>query len=625
MQEPRKVKIDATIIDSRGLNSKRRIDIFEKKSLIHGLESDSYFGVSETQFGKSVSWIGGESEGYSSDKSGKYKNGKRHDYKNDLRAEDKKFENGGWEVLIRNKDTGITYFMSARVGQKEMWASLDNIIVDNLSDFENYELVFKYTYVCSNPQGSIEYGIDVAPEDYRIRFSQMLEDSADFANRINWEVTDFLRRYDIEFSKLLEKNMHRISETEFGKFVFLNGGLNPQLLSLTQRILQFRNPSLRLRENEVAEIRNSKIEIAHKDSVDLNYLRLKTRMERADNFGAYRYAFEDEENRDDDFEYSGDIFSGSNCCAKIKSIEDIDDEPFDDGEFGSGNLREYNYLAGREQDRQKVSEPKVKKRAQRKRVERIQADKTKKIDAKVIHQKNITKIQKQKIVQKQKVEGVIFDLDGILSDSETAHRKSFNEVFAKYGVKPIEEKYWLKNYTGTGSQNVVRDIIEKNHLNIKPKEVLEKRREAFTTLIKQGAVKPKKGAKRLVKLVVKKGAKIIVASGGHRSHVRMQLDELGLQKIDFLGDEDVRRAKPAPDVFLKAAKRIGLPPRACLVIEDAVSGLRAAKRAGMKVILIGKHHPKSLRRQADLWSANLDTKKVFDFISKIIAGSQNKR
>ena len=110
----------------------------------------------------------------------------------------------------------------------------------------------------------------------------------------------------------------------------------------------------------------------------------------------------------------------------------------------------------------------------------------------------------------------------------------------------------------------------------------------------------------------------IVASGGHKTHVRVQLDSLGLERLQFLSMEDVKNTKPAPDVYLKAAGRLGVPPGLCLVIEDAASGLRAAKKAGMKCILIGRHHPKKLRKKADLWAAKLDSKKVFRFISSLV-------
>jgi len=98
--------------------------------------------------------------------------------------------------------------------------------------------------------------------------------------------------------------------------------------------------------------------------------------------------------------------------------------------------------------------------------------------------------------------------------------------------------------------------------------------------------------------------------------VKAQLSALGLEGVKFLGMEDVKKRKPAPDVFLKAAKVIGIKPENCLVIEDAASGFEAAKKAGMRCVLIGAHHPKELKKKAELWLSKISLPRIKSLFAK---------
>ncbi|MFA5108827.1 MAG: HAD family phosphatase [Candidatus Micrarchaeia archaeon] len=219
---------------------------------------------------------------------------------------------------------------------------------------------------------------------------------------------------------------------------------------------------------------------------------------------------------------------------------------------------------------------------------------------------------------KPKIKAIIFDLDGVLSDSESAHLKTFNEVFAKFGIK-ISERYWLANYTGRGSEFIVKDIIARFGLNgADAKKIMCQRAELFEKIAKKGEVKPVKGALQIVKWAKKNKLKAIVASGGHKKHIAHQLESIGLSTMKFLGMEDVKKRKPDPEVFLKAAKMIGVAPEECLVIEDSTAGLKAAKSAGMRCLFIGKHHPKKQRKTADKWASAIASKEAKEFLNQLI-------
>ena len=220
--------------------------------------------------------------------------------------------------------------------------------------------------------------------------------------------------------------------------------------------------------------------------------------------------------------------------------------------------------------------------------------------------------------QQAKICAVLFDLDGVLANSEELHRKTFNQTFAPFGVS-IPKSYWYSHYTGTGSRFIVHDLVERHHLDVHEEKLVEERKALFQQEISKGHLQAVRGAPELVSLVQAHSLKAGVASGGHTSNIKAQLVSLGLSHLPFAGLEDVKNRKPDPEVFLLMARRMGVAPAACLVIEDSAAGLAAAKRAGMKCVLIGLHHPENIRAQADLWVSRLSAKKVSSFIKNLAA------
>lgn len=211
------------------------------------------------------------------------------------------------------------------------------------------------------------------------------------------------------------------------------------------------------------------------------------------------------------------------------------------------------------------------------------------------------------------IRAVLFDLDGVLSDSEDLHWRTFNQVFKPFNVS-IPREYWYSNYTGRGSRFIVADLIKKNGLDADADELLEKRLTLFSKEMARGRLRPVPDGLELVAWARKNGLKIAVASGGHRAHIRAQLEALGLGGMPFVGMEDVKTLKPNPEVFLKAAEIIGVKPEECLVIEDAAGGLQAALAAGMRCILVGGHHPPKMRKSAALWAEKIGDGRVAGFL-----------
>ncbi len=211
------------------------------------------------------------------------------------------------------------------------------------------------------------------------------------------------------------------------------------------------------------------------------------------------------------------------------------------------------------------------------------------------------------------VRAILFDLDGVLSDSEELHWQTYNALFARYGVH-IPKAYWFSHYTGTGSRNIMADVIERFNLKEDVNHLVEERMDIFQQAMAQGRLQPMAGARELVRWAEKKGLKIAVASAGNRRNVEAQLKALGLETLPTVTLEDVKHGKPHPEVFRTAAAKIGVQPSECLVIEDAASGLKAARAGGMRCVLIGSHHPAKVKKKASKWMGKLSAKAVARWI-----------
>ncbi|VVB56772.1 Phosphoglycolate phosphatase [uncultured archaeon] len=217
---------------------------------------------------------------------------------------------------------------------------------------------------------------------------------------------------------------------------------------------------------------------------------------------------------------------------------------------------------------------------------------------------------------------ILFDLDGVLADSETLHLQTFNETFAPYGVR-IARAYWDKHYLGTGSRHIVQELMAKYKLSGADEDGLVAARKArFQQAVLAGRLKPVAGALELVAWAKSRGLRIAIASGGHKDNIAAQLQALGLEDIPFVGLEDVKRRKPDPEVFLKAAAGLGMRPDECLIIEDSAAGAQAARRGGMRCVLIGPQHGKEEREGAALYLRRMDGGKIERYIEGQMGGEK---
>ena len=188
------------------------------------------------------------------------------------------------------------------------------------------------------------------------------------------------------------------------------------------------------------------------------------------------------------------------------------------------------------------------------------------------------------------ITAVIFDMDGVIVDSEPIHIEAEKQTLLKYGVKITTEE--LRTYTGTTAEFEFNDLIRKYKLNTTAKTLFDVKEDIMFRLLEE-RTEPTIGVIDLIKNLKQQGFKLGIATSGHRKLAQYYLNKLGIASFfdTVVCAEDITRSKPDPEIFLKAAQRLGVEPAKCIVIEDAKLGIEAAVKAGMKCI--GYSNPNS--------------------------------
>lgn len=190
---------------------------------------------------------------------------------------------------------------------------------------------------------------------------------------------------------------------------------------------------------------------------------------------------------------------------------------------------------------------------------------------------------------------VIFDMDGVLIDSELAMRVSAQEALKEYGVNAPAEDF--DEFTGMGENRFVGGVAEKHGVPFRT-EMKDRAYELYGTTIKNLIV-VYEGIAELIRSLKAEGRKIAVASAADRVKVLINLDCIGVTAADFnavITGSVVSKNKPDPEIYLTAAAAIGADPATCIVNEDTPAGIRAAKAAGMLCVGITSTYSEEILR-----------------------------
>jgi len=195
--------------------------------------------------------------------------------------------------------------------------------------------------------------------------------------------------------------------------------------------------------------------------------------------------------------------------------------------------------------------------------------------------------------------GVIFDLDGVLVDSSEFHFKAWQIWAARHNTTMSYE--FFRETFGMVNDNIIPHLLRRE-LTKEELKALSDEKEAIFREVAKGKIKPLDGAVELVMGLKRAGFELAIGSSTPKKNIEVVLESIGLAEVFKVrvGAEDVTKGKPDPEVFLKAAELIRVKPERCVVIEDAVAGIKAAKNAGMKAIAVTTTHPRERLAEADI-------------------------
>ena len=215
------------------------------------------------------------------------------------------------------------------------------------------------------------------------------------------------------------------------------------------------------------------------------------------------------------------------------------------------------------------------------------------------------------------IQAVVFDFDGVLADSEPLHLKAYQALLEPQGIH-LDEKTYTERYLGYDDEGALRRIAEDNGLMLGDEEIemlIIEKGHVFERLVGSRDVLYPGAAECVRRLSA--AWPVGIASGALRADIDLLLRGAGLQDLFafIVAAGDTEHTKPAPDPYLRAAELHGVPPGACVAIEDSHWGLDSARAAGMKTIAITHTYPRNTFGDADL---------VVDSLSELTADTLRK-
>jgi len=218
---------------------------------------------------------------------------------------------------------------------------------------------------------------------------------------------------------------------------------------------------------------------------------------------------------------------------------------------------------------------------------------------------------------------VVFDFDGVLADTEPLHLRAFQAAFAPRGWS-LDPASYVERYLGYDDAGLVAVFARDRGLTLDAAEIdalLDAKRRAFRRLIESGAVLYPGAADCVARLAARH--RLAIASGALRAEITDILGGAGLLEPfgAVVGADDVPRSKPAPDCYLRAADLLGVPPHACVAVEDSRWGLEAARSAGLRTVAVTTTSPAADLAAADRILADL-TSLTGAVIDEVLAGGR---
>ena len=189
---------------------------------------------------------------------------------------------------------------------------------------------------------------------------------------------------------------------------------------------------------------------------------------------------------------------------------------------------------------------------------------------------------------------VLFDMDGVIVDTEPLHRKAYFAMFDDVNIPVTEELY--NSFTGQSTINICRELVRLFKLSESPETLMMFKRKHFKYLFENDtSLGLLDGVLELIKDYHSNGLTLVLASSASMTNIDRIFDRFDLNQyfVAKLSGADLQQSKPHPEIFIKAAAAAGFPKQHCLVIEDSTNGMKAANSAGIYCVGYKSTHSKS--------------------------------
>ena len=202
-------------------------------------------------------------------------------------------------------------------------------------------------------------------------------------------------------------------------------------------------------------------------------------------------------------------------------------------------------------------------------------------------------------------------MDGVIADTGMYRFKTWRQAFRERGADFTRNEF--NRLFGQRADNIIRTILGVGTTQEEIDAIIREKNENFRRALADN-VSPLPGAVELIKSLVKNGYRIALASSAPPANIRLITRSLGIHELfnAVVFGREVSESKPSPQIFLLAAEKLDIIPKNCVVIEDAIAGVTAARRAGMHCIAVTNTNPGHRLQKADLVVDSLESVTVED-------------
>ena len=196
------------------------------------------------------------------------------------------------------------------------------------------------------------------------------------------------------------------------------------------------------------------------------------------------------------------------------------------------------------------------------------------------------------------LKAVLFDMDGVIVDTEPLHRKAYHQMFDDVNINVDEDLY--ASFTGQSTINICKRLVDHFNLNETPEELVSLKRKHYKIFFENDDLELIDGVLDRIQDYHSNDVKLVVASSASMLGIKQIFERFDLNQYfsaKFSG-ADLKKSKPHPEIFIKAAESTGFSKSECLVIEDSTNGIKAAHSAG--IYCVGFKSPHSSHQDYSL-------------------------